>query len=156
MDSELPSDEQRKKALEHLARYRMELDSLYALGVEAGLGLGLYHKDVKKDAARSRRQDRIKPEDRKMFYGMDNPNNADATFQDVITRTANKGSHRKKLYQAAIVFAYMHWEDDVRNKFATELGKSSKGITSDIFGDLGKYRHAIAHNNGVLRKTPNP
>ncbi len=146
------------KALQHLAAYRSKLDNIYALGIESSMSLNKLSKEVEKNAKRMKRSDGIGAESRRMFYGHTRPDAPDATFQhvathkEIINRTAHGGSHQKMLFQAAIVFAYMHWEDDCRSKFAKELSIEKNKITSDVFGDLGKYRNAIAHNNSILKR----
>jgi hypothetical protein len=51
---------------------------------------------------------------------------------------------------AIVVFAYMHWEDQTRGKFAQSIGKEKNDVRSSIFADLGKLRQSFEHANGKL------
>ena len=150
--------EKRREAIEHLKRLYLELDALHAMGSDVCYGIKLMHDKLSQHVKSSEMGDGVKPENRKIFYGAGPPNNPGSKFHHATTakqllgRTAPDGENIKKLYMSIIVYAYMYWEDGIREKFAKSIGHIKNGIKSDVFADLGKYRNAIAHNNGILRK----
>lgn len=151
---------EKMSALLNLVLYRNKLDELYALGVEANLGLSYYNKSMSERENDARASDGILPENRTIFYGTENPNSPlatyqhKATFHDVLERTSKNGTGNILLYQAIIVFAYTHWEDTTRGHFAKAIGINKNDVSSQIYSDLAKYRNSIAHNNGILKKAP--
>jgi hypothetical protein len=73
---------------------------------------------------------------------------------DIAERMKPDGESIRRLRNASIVYFYTLWEDNYRDKLAKLIGGKRNDVTSDLFGDLKDYRHAIAHSHGRLAVTP--
>ena len=93
-------------------------------------------------------------------FGKNDPNDVDTTYQysmtvgDAIDQTSSDGAVLKMHRNSVIVLVVASWEDHYRGRIAKELGINKNDMTSDIFYDLNKYRQAILHAGGQLRKEP--
>lgn len=129
------TDEQVVKAVELLRGYRLELDYLYALGIECALGFSFVSKEITEGASSS--YNKIGMEN-KVFYGRGDPNDKksryqhSSKFQEVVNRNKKNGQNTLMINGAILVFAYMHWEDGIRGKFAEIIGVS-KMILKTMF-----------------------
>jgi len=64
--------------------------------------------------------------------------------------TSPTGFDGRLLGYMAITLLYSSWEEEFRQKLALALGHPKKDdLKHDLFGDLGKLRNAILHNNGI-------
>ena len=97
----------------------------------------------------------------KIFFGKDDPNAQDATFQyaktvdRAIADSAKNGAHESILRRSVIALTYSVWEDQYRQRIAYECGLNHKDdIKSDVFHDVNRYRQAILHAGGRLIGAP--
>ncbi len=92
-----------------------------------------------------------------VFASFDDPDHPDAIHhrivaaKEFIAANSEAGSHEQIHGAAAVVFLFAKWDEVVRPALARAKGVSSSDITLNIMGDLRLLRHAILHNNGVLR-----
>ncbi|MGB5782982.1 MAG: hypothetical protein WBM42_13985 [Eudoraea sp.] len=57
------------------------------------------------------------------------------------------GTYYKKLCGVFLASMYQLWEDKYRGKIASSIGLTKNDVKSELFGEIGKIRHAIVHNN---------
>lgn len=89
------------------------------------------------------------------WYGLDPPG-VGARYVGVIkiretlARNAANGPNKIAMARSSILTAYAAWEHETRPALAADLGIDTNRITSPTFGDLNKYRQAVAHVSGRL------
>jgi hypothetical protein len=141
-------------AISALLNYRDEIDGIFGLHADACFGFHSFRERLE-NALTS--LPNASPEKR-IFFGNIDPSLPSsqfqhvATIQQVIDRNTKDGVNERRLRQSCIVLAYMHWDDHARPNFASALAVKTNEIKSPLFADLGKLRHAVAHNKGVLSK----
>lgn len=144
-----------KAALAILNEYRLELDALFALAIEAREGLILYNQKICKDAHQQQIADGLDARGRQILYVRRGTGHSEqhhqhrAMYDTVSKRTAPDGSHCHLLYRSVIISIYAKWEH-TRKKFGEVLGLE-EDLKCQVFGDLRHYRNASAHMNPILR-----
>lgn len=75
--------------------------------------------------------------------------------KEIIEASVEGGRNVRLLRNGLVALAYALWEDEYRQRIATETSRPSKNqIKSDVFQDLNKYRQAVLHTNGRLDRDP--
>ncbi len=130
--------------------------SLYVLGVETAAAYKAFADYLMSLQAR----DGISPDRRVIMLGRGDPNDAASTYQyrgkvsEVIARATHEGMNVAQVRGACVVLAYSVWEVEYRPRLAAAAGLSdTTKLASPTFGDLRKFRNALAHN-GVLAQAP--
>lgn len=72
-----------------------------------------------------------------------------ATIQDQLLSTENGGVDEVLVGNICTSFVYSLWEDNYRHALAKQRGIEKNDIRSELFRELGMYRHAIVHNHAV-------
>lgn len=72
-----------------------------------------------------------------------------ATIQDQLISLKDGGIDEVLVGNICASFAYSLWEDNYRPALATQRGIKKNSIKSELFRELGTYRHAIMHNHAV-------
>ena len=73
---------------------------------------------------------------------------------ELVERSMPDGANAVRLRQSVLIYLYTLWEDHLRGELARLAAVAKDAIDSPLFGDLRFYRHAIAHNRGILNRTP--
>ncbi|RWD74785.1 hypothetical protein [Mesorhizobium sp.] len=89
------------------------------------------------------------------WYGLDPPGPGARyigviKIRDALARNAPNGPNQIAMARSSILAAYAAWEHETRPALAAELGIDTNQVTSPTFGDLNKYRQAVAHVSGRL------
>lgn len=146
-----PTQEQ-IEALEVITEYRMELEELYGLFMDVALALPrnrLHLKEIFPSGANLKAP---------FLYGQGNPSDPNAEFQHrtsigaVLDRNSADGQNTIILSRSIVISVYTLWEDHCRKRIESILGLESNSVVSPLFGDVGKYRHSIAHNKSRLKR----
>lgn len=69
-----------------------------------------------------------------------------STFQDHIDALANGGHDETLVGNICTAYLYSLWEDKYREDIARSRNKKKTDMKSELFRELGTYRHAIMHN----------
>lgn len=69
-----------------------------------------------------------------------------STFQDQIDALANGGHDETLVGNICTAYIYSLWEDKYREDIAHSRNKKKTEMKSELFRELGTYRHAIIHN----------
>ncbi len=72
-----------------------------------------------------------------------------ATIRDQLLSLEDGGIDEVLVGNICISFIYALWEDNYRLALAKQRGTEKNAIRSDLFRELGTYRHAIVHNHAV-------
>lgn len=72
-----------------------------------------------------------------------------ATIQDQLLSLEDGGIDEVLVGNICISFVYSLWEDNYRPALAKQRGTEKNAIRSELFRELGTYRHAIVHNHAV-------
>jgi hypothetical protein len=72
-----------------------------------------------------------------------------ATIQDHLFSLEDGGIDEVLVGNICISFVYSLWEDNYRPALAKQRGTEKNTIRSELFRELGSYRHAIVHNHAV-------
>lgn len=139
-----------------LVKFHQELVAIYGYGLQVSTALQFWNKwlDDQVSSASSSLGNYVS-------FGPSNPNDPDATFVYrrsfgyLLDASGMNGetfvTHRKNL----VILLYASWDDHYRQEIAREAGlKTKNDLTSDVFGDVRAYRHAIVHANGKLQSVP--
>ena len=140
-----------------LKEYYEELVGLYGFACEAGAAFHQWQTHLQSKVVDN---SNTNPRN-KMFFGRQDPNDADAqhqysiTFGELITRAQKDGRNQMLIRRMVITLSFALWEDEYRGKIAVECGLSDRNeVKSDVFYDLNKYRQAILHASGRLDREP--
>ena len=101
-----------------------------------------------------------KEQSKRLFFGKSEPHGADAkyqymrTFKYLIEASSKNGINSQINRRGIIALTYAVWEERYRERIACECGLTKKGVQSDVFHDLNKYRQAILHAGGRLDAKP--
>ncbi|TBW57980.1 hypothetical protein EZI54_05895 [Marinobacter halodurans] len=74
------------------------------------------------------------------------------TYDEYISRTAERGMNQWFAGNMLAVNIYAFWENFHRQRIASLLGKEKSDIRAPIMGDLRRYRQSILHHNGKALK----
>lgn len=72
-----------------------------------------------------------------------------ATIQDQLVSLEDGGIDEVLVGNICISFVYSLWEDNYRLALAKQRAIEKNSIRSELFRELGTYRHAIVHNHAV-------
>lgn len=142
-----------ERGREILREYCARLEEIFILYGEAKAGFRSSAREIEQavnDPALSTTLDH------RTFYGLDNPDIENARYvavsaiRNVLMRNAEGGPNDIAMARLSILMAHAAWEHETRPKLALELGVDLREIRSPVFGDLNKYRQAVAHVNGRL------
>src|SRR2546428_3035137 len=152
------------------------LDRIHALYLDAVAGFAFVHSRVLADQGKVRNLvkgselDSEEFQDSRMFSytqifaeGFCASDSHRATQGEVKARNSPGGTNYKTLGQLCVVALYDYWNDHLRREYVvakgqldsnerdTELIKERlrKYASYDLWGDLGKLRNAIVHNQGI-------
>ena len=139
-----------------LANFHQELVAIYGYGLQVSTALQFWNKWLAGQVSST-----SSSRGNFLSFGTSNPNDTDATFVYrrsfgyLLDASEMDGEtfviHRKNL----VILLYASWEDRYRQEIAREAGLNSRNdLTSDVFGDVRAYRHAIVHANGKLQSAP--
>lgn len=75
-----------------------------------------------------------------------------STPAEQMKRNSADGGNLGTLGNMCLVFLYAVWEEKIRRIIARHHGVDESEITSDIWGEIGKIRNAIAHRRAIADK----
>ena len=77
------------------------------------------------------------------------------TVKEIIDASEEGGRNIRLHRNAVVALAYSLWEDEYRQRIATECGLGSRNdVKSDVFQDLNMYRQAVLHVGGPIGQRP--
>jgi len=72
-----------------------------------------------------------------------------ATIRDQLLSLEDGGIDEVLVGNICISFVYSLWEDNYRPALAKQRGTEKNAVRSELFRELGTYRHAIVHNHAI-------
>ena len=132
-----------------LREYETDIDAISGTMVRLCFSLPRQRNDLQKLAA-----DSGVPLSTPMHVASFDPARADvihsATIQDQLHSLSDGGEDEVLIGNVCVSYIYSLWEDGYRLRVAKLRGGHTKNeVRSDLFGELGAYRHAIIHNHAV-------
>jgi hypothetical protein len=131
-----------------LGQFYHRLTEIYATYLETRSALSAWRRQLEANLPK----DALNRDLNHVWFGRhagENPVQHKRKTVDLIARLAEDGATADTLREGAVVLAYAAWEDDARVKLADTLSLKREDLKNDTFGDLRRYRHAIAHNGKI-------
>lgn len=88
-------------------------------------------------------------------YGVGDPNTPESyvlhecSMQKLRERNEKDGLNYKTIGNLCLVLVYQFWEDNCRHKLENISELRKNAIQSPLWGDIGRLRNSIIHNNGI-------
>ena len=129
---------------------------LYGYKLQVAIALSLWRDQLHKMASRG-----ATTRSNQVSFGQDDPAHPGATYQYrrdygfLLDASASDGTTSTLHRRSVVTLLYSDWENKHRPGIAKEIGfEKSQELESDVFQDIGVYRHAILHRGGKLQKEP--
>ncbi len=129
---------------------------LYGYKLQVAIAISLWHNELRRltSSGTTTRSNQV-------FFGQDDPDQPGAAYQYrrdygfLLDASASDGMNPVIHRHSVVVLLYAMWDDHHRGLIAKELGyKDRDDLESNVFQDIGLYRHAILHRGNKLQKEP--
>lgn len=141
--------------MHELITFRAEVMGMIGYTLQINAALALWDKWLRHELQRGA----VKPTST-MYFGHEplDPKEKESSYQYERTFNELMVDVRRGLpvhLHSMIVLLVASWEEEYRERIATECGLAKKGdLTRDVFRDLNRYRQAIVHAKFVLPANP--
>lgn len=146
----------RSRSMEALRECHADVVDLYGYKLQVAIAISLWHEKISEMLSSP-------PTTRsnQMSFGQGAPNRPGATYQyrrsfgHLLDTSASNGMTPVIHRRSVVTLLYAAWEHTHRRRIAEEVGfQESNDLKSDVFQDVGVYRHAILHRGNKLQKEP--